>query len=92
MGEANFVWDTDKAFGNVRKHGISFSEAAEAFFDPFLVFLGDEAEEGEVRETVIGLTRSWRLSVVVFTYRAEAIRVISARNATNVERRRYEEQ
>ena len=31
-----FEWDEDKARANVEKHGVTFEEAAEAFFDPFL--------------------------------------------------------
>ena len=30
-----FEWDDQKAQQNVEKHGITFEDAAEVFFDPF---------------------------------------------------------
>jgi uncharacterized DUF497 family protein len=46
---------------------------------------------GEEREAAIGLTEGWRLLVVVYTFREEAIRIISARPATAAERSLYED-
>lgn len=65
LGELEFEWDSDKADQNVRKHGVYFETACEAFFDPFLQAVVDEEVEGEPREAVIGLTEDWQLLVVV---------------------------
>jgi hypothetical protein len=86
-----FRWDTDKAQANFKKHGVRFEKACEVFFDPF-VRLADATAEDEAREAVIGLTEDWTLLFVVHVVRERgAIRVISARQATRVERRRYED-
>lgn len=86
-----FVWDGGKAESNLRKHGVSFEEACEIFFDPFIQLLRSEVLGGEEREAAIGMTEGWSLLVVVYTFREEAIRVISARPATSQERRCYED-
>ena len=53
--------------------------------------LRSEMIGGEERERTIGMTEDWSLLVVVYTFREEAIRVISARSATSAERNRYED-
>jgi uncharacterized protein len=89
--DIRFVWDRGKAESNLRKHGVSFETACEIFFDPFVSLLRSEMIGGEEREAAIGMTESWSLLVVVYTFREEAIRVISARPATSAERNRYED-
>jgi len=85
-----FVWDSGKASSNASKHGIAFETACEIFFDPFIC-LEDASVLGEEREAAIGLTEDWRLLFVVHLVREEdAIRILSARNATAHERSRYE--
>lgn len=86
-----FVWDRGKAELNLRKHGVSFEVACEIFFDPLVHLLRSEMIGGEERETAIGMTEGWRLLVVVYTFRQEVIRVISARPATPGERDLYED-
>ena len=49
-----FEWDDDKAQSNLQKHGVSFAEAAEVFFDPFYQG-GDASVDDEQREFIIGL-------------------------------------
>jgi uncharacterized protein len=85
-----FIWDGGKAESNLRKHGVSFETACEIFFDPFVHLLRSEMLGGEEREVAMGMTEGWWLLVIVYTFRAEAIRVISARPATSGERRLYE--
>jgi uncharacterized protein len=87
-----FLWDDDKAQINPRKHdGITFQQAAEAFFDPFLVVV-DASRNEEARDAVIGLDARWNLLYVVHIEREEegVIRIISARKATRQERAEYE--
>lgn len=88
----NFVWDRKKAQSNLRKHGIAFETACEVFFDPFVRLIETEIVSGEQRETAIGMTGDWRLLKVVYVFRSESVRLISARPITLRERRSYEEQ
>jgi len=43
-----FEWDSQKAAANLRKHGITFELACEAFFDPFVSYLNEEMIDGEL--------------------------------------------
>jgi uncharacterized protein len=86
------VWDENKDAINRRKHRVSFPEASEVFFDPLLVTKADHRHEtDELRFFSLGETRSKRLLVVAHTEEEELIRIITARDATATERRRYEE-
>jgi uncharacterized protein len=87
-----FEWDSNKAATNVRKHNVSFEMACEAFFDPFLRYLEDKMVNGELRETIIGMSENWRLLYVVYVLRGDTIRIISARQVTHSEKRWYENQ
>ena len=86
-----FVWHNEKARINPQHHdGITFQQATEAFFDPFLVVV-DASRSGEVRDAVIGLDRRWNLLYVVYIEREnDIIRIISARKTTGKERESYE--
>lgn len=87
-----FEWDSDKAVANVRKHGVSFEEAATAFGDPLSLTVPDPQHSGrDERSLLLGESKRGRLVVVVHTERGNAIRIISARLATSKERRSYEE-
>ena len=66
-----FEWDDRKAAANLRKHGVSFDEAAEVFDDPYLAENDDGHSHGEVRFVVIGYS-SRRLLLVGFTERGGA--------------------
>jgi hypothetical protein len=85
-----FEWDEDKARRNVEKHGVTFEEAAEAFFDPFYQ-TGDASVNDELRDFVLGYSLAQRLLLVIYTERGERTRIISARPATRAERKLYEE-
>ncbi len=91
LNDITFLWDDEKARINPRKHdGITFQQAAEAFFDPFLVVV-DASRNEEARDAVIGLDARWNLLYVVHIEREESvIRIISARKATRQERAEYE--
>jgi uncharacterized protein len=86
-----FEWDDQKARQNVEKHGVSFEEAAEVFFDPFYQY-GDATPAGfsEQRDFILGYSASQRLLLVVYTERRTRTRIISARPATRAERKLYE--
>ena len=85
-----FIWDSDKAVANRRKHGITFEQAAEAFFDPFLKVV-DASRHEEARDAIIGMDTRWNLLFVVhLELEDDAIRLISARKATRREQAYYE--
>ncbi|HWR93034.1 MAG TPA: BrnT family toxin [Desulfobacterales bacterium] len=87
-----FEWDPKKARLNVKTHGISFDEASTAFRDLLSRTIVDPLHsEDEDRFVLIGRSIRGRLLVIVHTERADRIRIISARLATNKERFRYEE-
>ena len=91
LNGVQFEWDSSKALDNVTKHRVSFERAREVFFDPFLASLEDDFQGGEERQRVIGMTESWKLLYVVYVVRADIVRLISARNVTSLERKRYED-
>jgi len=85
-----FEWDPDKARRNLAKHGVSFEEAATAFWDPLSLTVPDEDHsDHEARFVLLGVTSSLRLVTVVHTVRGGSLRIISARLATRRERRAY---
>lgn len=92
LRELPFEWHTEKATANRSKHGVDFETACQAFFDPFFLTLDAGVHSGEGRQAVIGMTAQWALLFVVFSERLDAIRLISARPATRLERGLYETQ
>jgi len=87
----HFEWDRAKADSNRRKHRVTFTEAASAFYDPFSATFPDpDASRTEERLVTIGHSSQGRLLVVVHTEQDETIRIISARLATAHERKRHE--
>lgn len=88
-----FEWDDQKALENVQKHGVSFGEATEVFYDPNALEGADaEHSSDETRFFVIGYSTRRLLFVIFAERRGDAIRIISARPPTPEERRLYEEQ
>jgi uncharacterized DUF497 family protein len=84
-----FEWDPDKEATNLQKHGISFTQAAAAFRDPFAVdWIDDREDYGEERVVLLGITDGSVL-VVVYTERGSRIRIISARRADRYEQEIY---
>jgi hypothetical protein len=85
-----FEWDPAKAEANLRRHGIDFADAVGAFGDPFALTQPD-LYPTEERFVTLGRDFLGRLVLVVWTWRGEMIRLISARDATPRERRQYSE-
>jgi uncharacterized DUF497 family protein len=87
-----FEWNALKAAANLRKHGVSFAEAASVFFDP-LSATGDDPDHSldERRFVTFGMSSSGHLLVVAHAQHDDAIRIITARLATRAERKLYEE-
>jgi uncharacterized protein len=82
-------WDPAKAASNLKKHGISFEEAATALLDPNALAQAD-ISSSEERWLLIGMSSEARLVTLVYTLRGEErIRLISARKATRKEASHY---
>jgi uncharacterized DUF497 family protein len=87
-----FEWDdASKAGINFRKHGVRMPEAIPVLDDPYAITItDDESDSREQRFVSIGMGAMGRLLVVVFTWRGENIRIISARPAEAHECEEYE--
>jgi uncharacterized DUF497 family protein len=85
-------WDSRKAKSNIKKHGVSFEEAATALSDP-MAATGVDPDHSitEQRFITFGISEKGRLVVVSHTEKDETIRIISARKASKGERKLYEE-
>lgn len=88
---AGSLWNADKARHDAGKHdGVTFQQAAEAFFDPFLRLTQADRND-QSRDAVIGYDTSGRpLFVVHLVFENEQIRIISARKATPEERKSHD--
>lgn len=87
-----FDWDKKKAAENLVKHGVSFDEAVTVFDDPLYVDLYDPDHSiGEHRFIILGESAQGRLLMVSYTERGDLTRLISARELTTTERKKYEE-
>lgn len=84
-------WDPRKARLNARKHGIQFADAMAALEDERALTMPDVSSSEEERWVTIGLDPLGDAIVVVYTWRGDNARLISARKATPRERRMYEE-
>lgn len=90
MVDDEFEWDDEKNEPNRRKHGISFEQATDVFEDPLAVTIDDPGHSDyEERYVTIGASLFDDVYVVVHADGEDRIRIISARHATNAERRKY---
>jgi uncharacterized DUF497 family protein len=91
-----FSWDEVKNESNRRKHGVSFETAQLVFKDPLHITRQERIENGELRWQTVGTVAGLQLLLVAHTWLdehdgSEHIRIISARLATKVERKAYEQ-
>ena len=87
-----FEWDPRKNGANIRKHGVTFIEAATVFSDVLSITVPDpDHSQEEDRYIIIGMSGQNRLLMVAHMERGECIRIISAREPTRSEKRDYEE-
>jgi uncharacterized protein len=92
-GSLKFEWDPKKAASNLRKHGVSFEEAASVFSDLLAsVYEDPDHSAGEKRYLTIGTSRQGRLLHISFAEQGERIRMINARKVTRTERELYEKE
>jgi uncharacterized DUF497 family protein len=84
-----FEWDPRKAAANVRKHGIQFADAVPVLEDERAISLRNGVHSEEERWVTIGMDALARVVTVVYTWRGNTVRIISARPATPNERMQY---
>ena len=82
-------FDPRKAAANLRKHRVSFEEAASCLLDAHALVMEDDRSEGESRWILVGMSARARLLTVIYTLREENPRLISARKATTKEAKNY---
>lgn len=88
-----FEWDENNIQKNLEKHNVTPVETEEIFFNkPLLVAPDIEHSHSEVRYFALGVTDSGRYLFIAFTIRNRRIRVISSRDMSRKERRKYEKQ
>ncbi len=89
----DFEIDPAKAALNLKKHRVSFEEAASVFGDPLaFTFADPDHSIDEDRWLMFGLSQRARILAVVYTQRRGRYRIISGRLATRHERKIYEEE
>ena len=86
-----FEWDEEKNSYNKKKHGISFETAAYVFYDTYYIEIYD-FKHSVTEDRYIAIGSVGDILFVVFTERCDSIRIISARIATDEERRLYYDQ
>jgi uncharacterized DUF497 family protein len=88
----DFEWDPAKADTNFAKHGVRFSDAVFALEDDLALTMRDPFSEDEERWITLGMNAQQNLLVVVYGWRGQRVRLISARKASPRERKQYEAQ
>jgi hypothetical protein len=86
-----FEWNEEKRRQNLRKHGVEFADAVSALEDEEALTSADEDSDEEDRFVTLGADLFGRILVVVYTWRGDTVRLISARKATARERQQYGE-
>lgn len=87
--EIDIEYDPIKSDSNVRKHGVSFDEAATALLDENALVMEDTDSADENRWVLVGFSDDAQLLTVIYTVREDAIRIISARKSTKKEAKYY---
>ena len=86
----HFQFDSKKAMANLQKHGVAFAEVEPVFYDDFALSREDGDAAGEARFITVGIDSLGRVVAVCWTQRGESIRLISARLASPMEKKSYE--
>ena len=87
-----FEWNPEKERLNRRKHKVSFDEASSVFDDPLSRTFDDPDHSiEEQRFIIIGHSKKNRLLFVSHTDDEKVVRLISAREVTQSERKYHEE-
>jgi len=84
-------WDPNKAKANLAKHGVAFTDAVPVLEDELALTIRDPFSESEERWITLGLGALGGVLVVIYAWRGDRVRLISARPATAQEVHQYEE-
>jgi len=87
--EDDAEWDEHKRRSNLARHGIDFIDAAAIFYGSFIEVEDVRSDYGERRFRALGQTGA-EVLLVVYTWREQRRRIISAWRVGNVGRRRYQ--
>jgi uncharacterized DUF497 family protein len=87
----SYEWDPAKARANFAKHGVRFADAVSVLEDDLALTIRDPSSEDEERWITLGRNILGRIVVVVYTWRKDNVRLISARPATAREKNQYGE-
>ena len=87
----SYEWDPAKARANFAKHGVRFADAVTVLEDDLALTMRDPSSDEEERWITLGRNDLARVIVVVYTWRQDNVRLISARPATAREKSQYEE-
>ena len=87
-----FEWDEEKNILNKKKHGLSFEDVIQIFDDPLFYEQLDEFHSTDSEIRYIGMARLYGFTVIVSCYtERERVRLFSARVATSIEEKKYDE-
>ena len=84
-----YEWDEEKRRQNLRKHAVEFADAVSALEDEDALTSPDDDSDEEDRFVTLGANLFGRILVVVYTWRGDMVRLISARKATKREQDDY---
>ena len=87
----SYEWDPAKARANFAKHGVHFADAVTVLEDDLALTMLDPSSDLEERWITLGRNALGRVIVVVYIWRGENVRLISARPATAREKSQYED-
>jgi uncharacterized protein len=86
-----YEWDENKRLANLVRHRIDFCDAADFQWDTAIETIDDRIDYGEERWVAMGFIGN-QLHIMVYTFRAQTIRIISLRKANKRERTYYDKQ
>ena len=86
-----FEWDPAKEARNVAERGLDFTTASQIWNGPVVEKTDDRRNYGETRIIATGVADGTTL-VIVYTWRGQRRRIISARKANSRERQRFQQE
>ena len=88
-----FEWDEAKRATNLAKHGLDFVDAITIWRAPVIDPISERVVDDEWRATAIGIAGEDEIIVaLVYTWRGDTMRIISARRARRHERATYQDE
>ena len=86
-----YLWDEAKRRSNLKKHGLDFKDAWLVYENPDkCTYEASRNEEYRLMDVALAIVKGRHLTLV-YTEEGEGVRVISLRNSSREEWKRYEE-